>query len=123
VIVGGVIGPIDRPEVVIAGRYRGSDLVVVGRTVPLTAKQSAELGALLRPARRGHPWPDEISSARWGGRDSKKPLTKVQPTVVVEVSADAAIQAGQWRHPLRLLRIRAELQPEDVPTLPGTAGH
>lgn len=117
VICGGVIGPIDRPEVVIAGRYRGGDLVVVGRTVPLTAAQSTELGAMLRPAGRGHPWPDEISSQRWGGRDSKKPLTKVRPDVVVEVSADAAIQAGQWRHPLRMLRPRADLDPEDVEQL------
>jgi ATP-dependent DNA ligase len=120
VICGGVIGPIDRPEVVIAGRYLGDDLVVVGRTVPLTDAQSAELAAVLRPARDDHPWPDEISSQRWG-RDSKKPLTKTRPDVVVEVSADAAIQAGQWRHPLRYVRYRAELQPEDVPTLPGTA--
>jgi hypothetical protein len=38
-------------------------------------------------------------------------LTKVDPVVVVEVSADAALQAGQWRHPLRMVRIRAEMQP------------
>jgi hypothetical protein len=113
-----VLGPIDQPEVVIAGRYRGDDLVVVGRTVPLTAAQFAELGAVLRPAKRGHPWPDEIASQRWGGRDSQKPLTKVQPAVVVEALADAAMQAGQWRHGLRYVRIRAELQPGDVPTLP-----
>ncbi|TDO26237.1 hypothetical protein EV643_1673 [Kribbella sp. VKM Ac-2527] len=90
VIVGGVFGPIDRPEVVIAGRYRGSDLVMVGRSVPLNARQSAELGAVLRPARRGHPWPDEITSYRWGGKDSIKPLTKVQPRTVIEVAADAS---------------------------------
>jgi ATP-dependent DNA ligase len=117
VIVGGVLGPIDRPEVVIAGRYRGDDLVVIGRTVPLTAAQSAELGAVLRPAKRGHPWPDEIASQRWGGRDSKKPLTKVQPTVVVEVLADAAMQAGQWRHGFRYVRLRADLDFHDVPPL------
>jgi ATP-dependent DNA ligase len=120
VIVGGVLGPIDRPEVVIAGRYRGDDLVVIGRTVLLTDEQSAQLGAVLRPAKHGHPWPDEITSQRWGGRDSKKPLTKVQPTVVVEVLADAAMQVGQWRHGLRYVRLRADLQPEDVPTLPDT---
>jgi hypothetical protein len=56
-----------------------------------------------------------------GGKDSKKPLTKVEPLVVAEVTADTALQAGHWRHPLRFVRIRAELQPEDVPRLPGTA--
>ena len=74
------------------------ELVVVGRTVPLKPNQSAQLAAVLSPATRGHPWPDEITSYRWGGPDSKKPLTKVQPTVVAEVAADAATQAGQARH-------------------------
>jgi ATP-dependent DNA ligase len=122
VIVGGVLGPINRPEVVVAGRYRGDDLVVVGRTVPLTTTQSAELGAMLRRGPAGHPWPDEISSQRWGGRDSKKPLTKVRPDVVVEVSADAAIQAGQYRHPLRFVRARADLEPSDVDQLERPGG-
>ena len=53
-----------------------------------------------------------------GGKDSVKPLTKVQPRTVIEVAADAAVQAGQWRRGLRYLRLRAELQSEDVPTLP-----
>jgi hypothetical protein len=122
VIIGGVLGPITRPDVVIAGLFRGDDLVIVGRTVPLDPRQAAELGKLLQPAKPGTPWPDEISSQRWGGKDSKKPLTKVEPLLVAEVTADTAPQAGQWRHPLRLVRIRAELQPDDVPTLPGTGG-
>ena len=50
VIVGGVLGPIRRPEAVITGRYRGADLVQVGRTVPLTAHQAADLGKVLEPA-------------------------------------------------------------------------
>ena len=121
VIIGGVLGPITRPDVVIAGLYRDNDLVIVGRTVSLHPRQAAELGKLLQPAKPGHPWPDQISSQRWGGKDSKKPLTKVEPLVVAEVTADTALQAGQWRHPLRLVRYRAELQPMDVPRLPGAA--
>jgi hypothetical protein len=104
---------------VIAGLYRGDNLVIVGRTVPLHPRQAAELGKLLQPAKPGHPWPSEISSQRWGGKDSKKPLTKVEPLVVAEVTADAALLAGQWTHPLRFVRIRADLLPEDVPA----AGH
>ncbi|MEN3269992.1 MAG: hypothetical protein V7646_6886, partial [Pseudonocardia sp.] len=46
-----------------------------------------------------------------------KPLTKVEPLVVAEVTADAAPQVGQWRHPLRLVRTRADLQPADVDPL------
>jgi hypothetical protein len=103
---------------VIAGLYRGRDLVMVGRTVPLSAKQAAELGAVLRQAGKTHPWPDDISPTRWGAQRSKVALTKVAPLVVVEVSAEVALQAGQFRHPLRYARIRADLTPEDVPPLP-----
>jgi ATP-dependent DNA ligase len=120
VIVGGVLGSLRKPEVAIAGLYDSAgELTVVGRTVPLKPEQSAQLAAVLRPARRGHPWPDEITSYRWGGRDTKKPLVKVDPVVVIEVSADAATQAGQIRHSMRYLRIRADLRPEDLPPLPG----
>lgn len=139
VLVGGVLGPIYRPEVVIAGRYRRNksdgvlddalgaevrdevgnvgDLVMVGRTVPLTARQSADLGAVLRPARTDHPWPDEIGPGHWGRRSGKVALTKVDPVVVAEVTADAAIADGVWRHGLRYLRHRPDLQPGDVETL------
>jgi ATP-dependent DNA ligase len=98
ILVGGVIGPIKRPEVVIAGRYRGDELVMVGRTIPLTARQSEQLGAVLRPAGSEHPWPDEIGPGHWGRRTAKVPLTKVDPVVVAEVAADAAVAGGVWRH-------------------------
>ncbi|WP_432877234.1 hypothetical protein ACQPYH_28315 [Kribbella sp. CA-245084] len=105
VIVCGVLGSIDHPEVVIAGLYTADgELVNIGRTVPLKPDQSAQLAAVLTPAKPGHPWPDEITSYCWGGPDAKKPLTKVQPTVVVEVTADAATQAGQARHGMRYVR-------------------
>jgi hypothetical protein len=45
------------------------------------------------------------------------PLTRVQPELVVEVSADAALQAGVFRHPLRYVRLRPDLRPEDVPPI------
>lgn len=122
VMAGGVIGALKQPEVLIAGRYRGSELVQVGRTVPLSPEQSAALGAVLRKAKRDHPSPDEIGTGRWGGESGKVALTKVDPVAVVELSADAALQAGQWRHPFRMVRIRAEMQPEDVATLPDPAG-
>jgi ATP-dependent DNA ligase len=124
IIVGGVLGSLDQPTAVIAGRYRGAkndaveELVQVGRTVPLTTAQSTALAEVLRPAHPDHPWPDQIGVSRWGRSGAKVPLIKVDPTVVVEVSTDAALQAGQWRHGLRFLRTRPDLQPADVPTLP-----
>jgi ATP-dependent DNA ligase len=115
VLAGGVIGPLDRPSQLVAGRYRDGELVVVGRTSPLSPAHAAELAAVLRPAGDDHPWPDRIGTGRFGGGRLSVPLTRVRPDVVVEVSADAALQAGVFRHPLRFVRVRADLLPEDLP--------
>lgn len=114
VLAGGVIGPIERPSQLVAGRYRDGELVVVGRTSPLSPAQSAELAAVLTPA-DDHPWPDRIGTGRFGGGRLSVPLTRVRPDVVVEISADAALQAGVFRHPLRYVRVRPDLQDGDVP--------
>src|SRR3954470_7370331 len=115
IIAGGVIGPIERPSQLVAGLVRDGELVVVGRTSPLSPRQSAELAAALRPADDDHPWPDRIGTGRFGGGRLSVPLTRVDPAVVVEVSADAALQAGVFRHPLRFVRVRPDLQPDDLP--------
>ena len=94
---------------------------VVGRPATrktLSAAQSISLAAVLEPAGPGHPWPDTvISSRRFGNNRDRVTLTKVRPTVVAEVSADTARQAGVWRHGVRYLRYRPELRPDDIPTL------
>src|SRR5664279_2161977 len=119
-IVGAVIGPITRPESIVAGRYtQDGQLVIVGRSVPLSPAQSVSLAAVLEPAGSGHPWPDTLISSRFGNNRDRVTLTKVQPTVVAEVSADTARQAGMWRHGVRYLRYRPELHPMDLPTLSG----
>jgi ATP-dependent DNA ligase len=118
VLAGGVIGPIERPSQLVAGRYRDGELVVVGRTSPLSPRQSAELAAALRPAGDDHPWPDRIGTGRFGGGRLSVPLTRVDPVVVVEVSADAALQAGVFRHPLRYVRVRPDLEPADLQPIP-----
>jgi ATP-dependent DNA ligase len=116
-LVGGVIGPIERPSQLVGGRHRDGELVVVGRTSPLTPRQAAELAAVLVPAGDDHPWPDRIGTGRFGGGRLAVPLTRVDPAVVVEVSADAALQAGVFRHPLRYVRVRPDLRPEDLPPM------
>jgi ATP-dependent DNA ligase len=118
IIAGGVIGPIERPSQLVAGLLRDGELVVVGRTSPLSPKQAQELAAVLTPAGPDHPWPDRIGTGRFGGGRLSVPLTKVEPDVVVEVSADAALQAGVFRHPMRFVRVRTDLRPEDVDPLP-----
>ncbi|HEY4630960.1 MAG TPA: ATP-dependent DNA ligase [Blastococcus sp.] len=118
VVVGGVIGTMERPSQLVAGRYREGELVVVGRTSPLSPRQSAELAAVLTPAVGDHPWPERIGTGRFGGGRLSVALTRVEPAVVVEVSADAALQAGVFRHPLRFVRVRPDLRPDDLPPVP-----
>ena len=116
VVVGAITGTLTHPTTVIAGLNRGGELVVVGRTVPLTTTQSAKLGAVLNPAGADHPWPARISSGRYGGR-STTPTTRVNPLVVAEVSTDTARENGVWRHGLRYHRHRPDLTPHDPPEL------
>jgi ATP-dependent DNA ligase len=118
VIIGAVTGSLQHPEILVVGRYRGKELEMIGRTVKLKTDQAAAIAKLLKPAGVRHPWPDQIST-HWG-KGSKTPIIKVQPKVVVEVAADAALQAGHYRHPLRLVRHRADLKSSDVETLPST---
>jgi ATP-dependent DNA ligase len=116
VVAGGVIGSLEHPSQLVAGLYRDGELVVVGRTSPLSPRQAEELAAVLTPA-GDDPWPGRIGTGRFGGGRLSVPLTKVQPAVVVEVSVDAALQAGVFRHPLCYVRVRPDLRPEDVPPL------
>jgi ATP-dependent DNA ligase len=118
VIAGGVIGPINRPSQLVGGLYRDGEFVVVGRTSPLAPRQAAELAEVLTPAGTDHPWPERIGTGRFGGGRLSVPLTRVVPDVVVEISADAALQAGVFRHPMRYVRVRPDLTPDDVPALP-----
>ena len=115
VLAGGVIGSLERPSQLVAGRYRDGELVVVGRSSPLSPAQSAELAAVLTPAGPDHPWPERIGTGRFGGGRLSVALTRVAPVAVVEVSADAALTAGVFRHPLRFVRVRPDLVPGDVP--------
>ena len=48
---------------------------------------------------------------RFGSARDKVALTNVDPVVVAEVLADSALQGGQYRHPLRFVRIRMDLAP------------
>ena len=117
-MIGAVIGPITRPDSIVIGRYTDTGhFVIVGRSVPLSAAQSISLTAVLEPAGPEHPWSDTVISSRFGSARDRVTLTKVNPVVVAEVSADTARQAGVYRHGVRYLRFRPELDPSDVATI------
>ena len=121
-MIGAVIGPISRPESIVAGRYTDTgQLVIIGRSVPLSSAQAAPLASVLEPAGPGHPWPDTVLSSRFGNGRDRVTLTKVKPAVVAEDSVDTVRQTGEWRHGFRYPRFRPELQPVDLPVLPAPA--
>jgi ATP-dependent DNA ligase len=113
VIAGAVIGPIGKPAALVAGLMREGEFVIAGRSSDLNSAQSAQLAAVLEPADRGHPWPDVMSNGVFGNR-KQVALTKVRPVVVVEVSADTGMQNGRYRHPLRYVRVRFDMEAADV---------
>jgi len=115
VVVGGVSGAVEAPGRLVLGLPDADGtLHFAGTTTELTPRQRAELGVLLRPSERSHPWLAESRSAtRWGGA-SKQQVHPVQATVVVEVSVDSSVQDGRWRHPVKLVRVRADLTPAEV---------
>lgn len=119
VICGAVIGPITQPSEVVAGLVLDGELRIVGRSTPLKAREGRELARWLHPPNGDHLWPAFVKGTtldRFNRDKEPVALTLVEP-VVVEVSADTAWSGRSFRHPLRLLRARPELAPDDV-TLP-----
>jgi hypothetical protein len=115
-VVGGVIGALDAPEALLLGLpdERGR-LRVAGRTVPLTLPARREIGAVLMPPRRAHPWPERIPSSRIGQLPGELvDYTPTEPLLVVEVDADVSFEHDRWRHPTRYRRVRSDLGPTDL---------
>lgn len=118
VVVGAVVGPVTAPTAFVAGLYdQAGTLRMVGRSTTLSRAQSRALAAVLTHAAGDHPWPDSIAATRFGGARDRIELTRVEPTVVVEVAADAARDHGVWRHGLRSIRLRADLTVSDLTIL------
>jgi hypothetical protein len=90
--------------------------------LPLAGERGAGTGPVtpLRPwsARSPGPQPPprpRCSAASTTAATSSTPAA-VQPVVVAEVGVDVALDmAGRWRHPVRPVRVRPDLTPDDVP--------
>ncbi|WP_197429755.1 ATP-dependent DNA ligase [Auraticoccus cholistanensis] len=104
-VVGAVVGPLERPEALVVGRWDDGELTILGRA-PLTPRQAEQVAPLLSAPRSPHPWPDRIRSAHFGG--DPVAITHAEPEVLVEVLADTAESGGRRRHPLRFLRARLD---------------
>jgi ATP-dependent DNA ligase len=115
-VVGGVLGPLNAPEALLLGlRDSRGRLRVAGRTGPLPLPVRRELGALLVPPQRAHPWPERIRSSRFGQLPGDLvDYTPTEPLLVVEVDAYVRFEHDRWRHPTAFRRVRGDLQPADL---------
>ncbi|MFG2045342.1 ATP-dependent DNA ligase [Dactylosporangium sp. NPDC048998] len=142
-IVGGVTGSLTVPQVLLLGRWdEHGRLRYLGQTLPVPVDRQPELAAALArfvaPGRRGpvpHPWPNPLPGSWTASFTDRRPLpyVPVQPTVVVEVETDTAVDeftvAGpgdarrpargelvvvRWRHRPRFVRVRTDLSVYDV---------
>ncbi|WP_371648166.1 MULTISPECIES: ATP-dependent DNA ligase [unclassified Streptomyces] len=114
-VIGAVTGATTSPDTLLLARYDAAGkLRLIARTTPLAPAVRRDLGERLRPAGPGHPWHGRRFSAGWGAR-SELDFHPVQPDVIAEFIADTSVDAGCYRHPVRFLRIRAELHPMHVP--------
>ena len=115
-VVGGVIGSLKAPEMLVLGLPDdGGRLRVAGRTGPLTLPARRELGGLLVPPQRAHPWPERISSSRFGQLPPQPvDYTPSEPLLVVEVDADTCFEQQRWRHATTYRRVRGDLEPADL---------
>jgi ATP-dependent DNA ligase len=116
VICAAVIGPLEQPRAIVAGLPVDGDLRIVGRSTVLRATVARALSRHLQPPTGTHPWPAQVppSAVDRFSRDREPvDLTLVEP-VVVEVRADVAWSGRSFRHALRLVRVRPELDVGDV---------
>ncbi|MFD9458842.1 hypothetical protein ACFWBC_37935 [Streptomyces sp. NPDC059985] len=118
-----VTGILARPQLLILGRHDPAGrLCAVGRTVALGPVQVRQVAEHLTPTDTGHPWTGVRFASAWGSRDVLDAVL-VRPELVVEISADRAIDhGGVHRHPVRFERLRLDGTVEDVPGFgPGPA--
>lgn len=116
-LVASVAGPVSAPSTLLLGRYNDTGcLRFVARTTALPPAARREVGALLRPGGGQHPWRGRRFSAGWGTREALD-HHPVEPGVVVEFAGDTAVDGGRYRHPVRYLRVRDDLSPDNLPPL------
>jgi hypothetical protein len=110
-----VIGPMDEPTEIVAGLLVEGELRIVGRSSVLRPADGRALARWLNPPKSPHPWPSVVKGTTLDrfNRDASPVELTLEP-IVVEVSADAAWSGRAFRHALRFLRARPELDTADV---------
>jgi ATP-dependent DNA ligase len=114
-VVVGVIGELSAPtSLVLAWAGEEPQRRAAGVTTVLPRSLARRLAPLLEPT--GATWQRRVTLA-----SAETSLVQTVVPVVVEVSADTAVDAGVLRHPARLVRLRPDLEPAGSST--DVAGH
>lgn len=117
VIAAAVIGPITQPEAVVVGLPIDGELRIAGRSHALTTRAAQHLATQLQPPAGPHPWPSTVSPGAFdrfnsSGRGSVE-LTLIEP-IAAEVSADLARARHTFRHGVKFLRVRPDVDVESI---------
>ncbi|WP_078532519.1 ATP-dependent DNA ligase [Streptomyces hokutonensis] len=114
-VIGAVAGSLTSPLTLLLGRYDHSGaLQLVARTTPLNTTARRDLAQQLTPAGSQHPWIGRHFNSGWGTHTELE-YRPVRPDLVAEFIADTAVDAGRYRHPVRFVRLREDLAPDDLP--------
>jgi ATP-dependent DNA ligase len=116
VIVGAITGPLTAPDRLVLGQYDVTgQLVIIGSTDCLGGRERRLVARLLQLPKNSHPWPSEIATGRlgrWAG--DRQLITRVEPTLVVEVAVDGTADAGASGSAAEFVRARPDLTVEET---------
>jgi ATP-dependent DNA ligase len=116
VVVGAITGPLAAPDRLILGQYDATgQLVIIGGTDSLGGRERRMVAPLLHLPKNSHPWPSEIAVdrlGRWAG--SRQLITRVDPTLVVEVSVDDTADPEDSQPIAEFVRARPDLAVEET---------
>ncbi|MBD8607314.1 hypothetical protein AERO_12280 [Aeromicrobium fastidiosum] len=107
-VVCAVVGSLEQPERLVLGTPGATGYDIIGWTHPISAKQQQDVGELIEP-RDQQLDPRVVAAATETGRE----VHPVQPTLVVETSAQPERDALRWPV-FELVRVRPDLGPDEV---------
>ena len=116
VVVGAITGPLTAPDRLVLGQYDDTgQLVIIGGTDSLGGRERRMVAPLLHLPKNSHPWPSEIAVdrlGRWAG--GRQLITRVEPTLVVEVSVDVTPDPEDSQPNAAFVRARPDLAAEET---------
>jgi ATP-dependent DNA ligase len=106
VLVIGVTGDVDQPHALVLGYPDPAGTPhTVGISLPLAREIRAALAGRLHATGQRTVMP--TIAIGLSGRHREVPYVPVAPHVTVEIEADASVEMGRWRHPPKVIRVRA----------------